>query len=211
MGRENYMALIKCPKCGRENVSNSAERCPSCGYNIKEYYDKSHEKDNENKRIVLGIGIVILVFAVLFLKKESFTTHDADPFKKYYSNFGKDISTVNKSKKYIISSTSDHKGMLVNNSVKIWNIDGKLLLVANDQDDDELGLLIWSAENVELDNTQLNHIIEKMDKLYGKNTYHYDIENDLKVYNWDELSNMKIELFYRPCIKTMMISFSTNE
>lgn len=155
------MALIKCPKCGRENVSNSAERCPSCGYNIKEYYDKSHEKDNENKRIVLGIGIVILVFAVLFLKKESFTTHDADPFKKYYSNFGKDISTVNKSKKYIISSTSDHKGMLVNNSVKIWNIDGKLLLVANDQDDDELGLLIWSAENVELDNTQLDHIIEK--------------------------------------------------
>ena len=147
MGRENYMALIKCPKCGRENVSNSAERCPSCGYNIKEYYDKSHEKDNENKRIVLGIGIVILVFAVLFLKKESFTTHDADPFKKYYSNFGKDISTVNKSKKYIISSTSDH----------------------------------------------------------------YDIENDLKVYDWDELSNMKIELFYRPCIKTMMISFSTNE
>ena len=63
--------------------------------------------------------------------------------------------------------------MLVNNSVKIWNIDGKLLLVANDQDDDELGLLIWSAENVELDNTQLDHIIEKMDKLYGKNTYHY--------------------------------------
>ena len=58
--------------------------------------------------------------------------------------------------------------MLVNNSVKIWNIDGKLLLVANDQDDDELGLLIWSAENVELDNTQLDHIIEKMDKLYGK-------------------------------------------
>ena len=43
------MQEIKCPKCGRENVSNSAERCPSCGYNIKEYYDKSHEKDNENK------------------------------------------------------------------------------------------------------------------------------------------------------------------
>ena len=65
------MALIKCPKCGCENVSNSAERCPSCGYNIKEYYDKSHEKDNENNSIVFGIGIVILVFAVLFLKKES--------------------------------------------------------------------------------------------------------------------------------------------
>lgn len=29
------MALIKCPECGRENVSDSAEMCPSCGYGIK--------------------------------------------------------------------------------------------------------------------------------------------------------------------------------
>lgn len=29
------MALIKCPECGKENVSDSAESCPDCGYNIK--------------------------------------------------------------------------------------------------------------------------------------------------------------------------------
>lgn len=28
------MALIKCPECGRENVSDSAEACPDCGYGI---------------------------------------------------------------------------------------------------------------------------------------------------------------------------------
>ena len=29
------MALVKCPECGREKVSDSAESCPNCGYAIK--------------------------------------------------------------------------------------------------------------------------------------------------------------------------------
>ena len=34
------MALIKCPECGRERVSDSAVACPSCGFNIREYFEK---------------------------------------------------------------------------------------------------------------------------------------------------------------------------
>ena len=34
------MALIKCPECGKENVSDSAETCPECGYSIKAHFDK---------------------------------------------------------------------------------------------------------------------------------------------------------------------------
>ncbi len=34
------MALVKCPECGRENVSDSAEACPNCGYGIKAYFEK---------------------------------------------------------------------------------------------------------------------------------------------------------------------------
>ncbi|MCM1059629.1 MAG: zinc ribbon domain-containing protein [Eubacterium sp.] len=34
------MALVKCPECGREKVSDSAEACPACGYAIKSHYDK---------------------------------------------------------------------------------------------------------------------------------------------------------------------------
>lgn len=37
------MALIKCPECGRENVSDSAESCPNCGYGIKAHFKKSKE------------------------------------------------------------------------------------------------------------------------------------------------------------------------
>lgn len=31
------MALVKCPECGRENVSDTAEACPNCGYAIKNH------------------------------------------------------------------------------------------------------------------------------------------------------------------------------
>lgn len=49
------MALIKCPECGRENVSDTAKACPGCGYGIKEHFDKigreNKEKVHENVKI----------------------------------------------------------------------------------------------------------------------------------------------------------------
>lgn len=48
------MALIKCPECGKENVSDTAEACPECGFNMKKCMaDKqinrkqAHKKDIE--------------------------------------------------------------------------------------------------------------------------------------------------------------------
>ncbi len=35
------MALVNCPECGRENVSDTALSCPSCGFNLREYYERS--------------------------------------------------------------------------------------------------------------------------------------------------------------------------
>lgn len=43
------MALVKCPECGREKVSDCAESCPECGYNIKAYFENI--KIEEQKRI----------------------------------------------------------------------------------------------------------------------------------------------------------------
>ena len=41
------MALVKCPECGKENVSDSAVSCPNCGYNIKEHYEKIRHEEQE--------------------------------------------------------------------------------------------------------------------------------------------------------------------
>lgn len=44
------MALIKCPECGRDNVSDTAETCPQCGYGIKKHFDKIREDQEKRKR-----------------------------------------------------------------------------------------------------------------------------------------------------------------
>ena len=38
------MALVKCPECGRENVSDTAEVCPNCGFAIRDYFSKEAEE-----------------------------------------------------------------------------------------------------------------------------------------------------------------------
>lgn len=38
------MALVKCPECGKENVSDSAESCPNCGYGIKTFFEHEQRK-----------------------------------------------------------------------------------------------------------------------------------------------------------------------
>lgn len=43
------MALITCPECGRNNVSDSAEACPVCGHGIREHFIKSNDKSKQTK------------------------------------------------------------------------------------------------------------------------------------------------------------------
>lgn len=44
------MALVKCPECGRENVSDSAEACPDCGYGIKAHFDKIKREEEQKEQ-----------------------------------------------------------------------------------------------------------------------------------------------------------------
>lgn len=46
------MALINCPECGKENVSDQAAQCPNCGYDIKKHFQEIQEKKRltENRR-----------------------------------------------------------------------------------------------------------------------------------------------------------------
>lgn len=43
------MALINCPECGKEGVSDSAECCPGCGYGIKAHFLKIKEDEIKRK------------------------------------------------------------------------------------------------------------------------------------------------------------------
>lgn len=39
------MALVHCPECGKEKVSDLAEACPECGFPIKSYYENKKKSD----------------------------------------------------------------------------------------------------------------------------------------------------------------------
>lgn len=45
------MALIKCPECGRENVSDTSLTCPECGYDIKKYVVELEEKKKDQEEL----------------------------------------------------------------------------------------------------------------------------------------------------------------
>lgn len=45
------MALIKCPECGKENVSDSADACSNCGYGIREYFESKKQRLNYQRKL----------------------------------------------------------------------------------------------------------------------------------------------------------------
>lgn len=48
------MALVKCPECGRENVSDTAISCPECGFSIQDYVKaKQDEEYIQNEKVRL--------------------------------------------------------------------------------------------------------------------------------------------------------------
>lgn len=67
------MSLIKCPECGKENVSDTAKVCPECGFKINKYIN--HNKSLEQKQIfkkkstpiIRVILIIIIAIATLSL------------------------------------------------------------------------------------------------------------------------------------------------
>lgn len=44
------MALVKCPECGRERVSDTAEVCPDCGYGVKAHFERIRAEEELKQR-----------------------------------------------------------------------------------------------------------------------------------------------------------------
>ena len=68
------MALVKCPECGRENVSDSAKSCPGCGFNLKTYYTEQGANNALPKKNVKKIAIWIVIVGVVAFGIYYFTT-----------------------------------------------------------------------------------------------------------------------------------------
>lgn len=61
------MALIKCPEC-KNNISDQADLCPKCGYEINGNNNKSNDKSKtkfDYKYLLIGLLIVVVGFYML--------------------------------------------------------------------------------------------------------------------------------------------------
>ena len=44
------MALVTCPECGKQNVSDAASACPECGFPIKTHFEKIRAEEARKKK-----------------------------------------------------------------------------------------------------------------------------------------------------------------
>ena len=86
------MALIKCPECGRENVSDSAEACPGCGYGIRKHFERIN---NQNKQTMIEERDIIKPIS-------NISDKDKETFKKYTKNIYTGDNAISRDRQYTI-------------------------------------------------------------------------------------------------------------
>lgn len=64
------MALIKCPECNKD-VSDTAEKCPSCGYNIKRYIQgkkkQETKQESKNNKVPINKVLILVIFLAIVI------------------------------------------------------------------------------------------------------------------------------------------------
>lgn len=61
------MALIKCPECGKENVSDKAKACPECGYSLQKSTRKTAISQNVPFALSIAYTICVIIYATDYL------------------------------------------------------------------------------------------------------------------------------------------------
>ncbi len=76
------MALITCPEC-KNNISDQAEKCPKCGYELKSGEPQKEEKKKKGQRdykyIILGLLIIVVGFFIINQSREKNKTEQPQP------------------------------------------------------------------------------------------------------------------------------------
>jgi len=98
------MALVNCPECGREKVSQSATCCPSCGYDIKAHFNRIQRIEKRRaksqrgrssrrtrirkmKLIIFALISITLVCCIAWVSISKYTDQIFKEFKIALNNF----------------------------------------------------------------------------------------------------------------------------
>lgn len=187
------MALINCPECGKENVSDSAEACPNCGYGIKAHFEKikqDGEQERQNKlaemareeaekrkekrinfllkykKAFIIIGALVIILAAVSIGM-------------YYKSMQTDITlgmdmdeviAVLDKHQYEYEVNGDNDTYIINiKNISINNVEGKIYLII---ENNILTDVSYLSEITNLNNKDIEKIINTLyhylEKKYGK-------------------------------------------
>lgn len=85
------MALIKCPEC-QHDVSESAQSCPNCGFEVKTYLDfqkreedkKRQEEQHQLEKLKEGCGCLFLIVLIIFAIIGLYSCFNTNNVEKIY-------------------------------------------------------------------------------------------------------------------------------
>lgn len=125
------MALITCPECGREKISDKAAVCPGCGYPIsREAEDSLLKKDEGTKttptvapfssgigKIVAIVAVVCIVIIGLLAVSDHAKSSSNSTLTKNYTSYSATPKTGNagalaKAESYLRSSSFSYTGLI---------------------------------------------------------------------------------------------------
>lgn len=137
------MALIKCPECGKENISDSAEMCPACGYGIKAHFEREMQRELYKRKlesitmpnmpekenswfIVAGIGVIelcmssisiIMFFGGIITIAVAFYARE-DNYKRAMEKYNLAVTDIEKYRRKILQEQKEAEERLINSIVK---------------------------------------------------------------------------------------------
>ena len=83
---EKYVALIKCPECGKE-ISGTVKYCPNCVVKIKKQNSITDKAKTKNY-IVLAVSIILIIIAISLVVSSEFKYYldNIDYYTEQYEN-----------------------------------------------------------------------------------------------------------------------------
>ena len=206
------MALIKCPECGKENVSDTAESCPNCGYGIKAHFaniDAKEKKQQQTEKrqnlvstiknkvpnykiILLAACVCICIISAIVV---AITINNGRNFNHCIQYLGKHSSELPSD----LDSTPIRKmGRSIEDNVNFFGYKGHAIYYYRiDTDDQTIWNIIWEPEIESYDGNDNQKFIDKVVSKYGKYETIIGEDEQHNTYRWKDINGATVDIVKR--------------
>lgn len=164
------MALIKCPEC-KNNISDQADVCPKCGYEINGNNNKSKTKF-DYKYLLIGLLIIVVGFYMLNNRSNNTSTGNDNPTSNPSTNPSTGTTTPATNNGFVVyNDTNLGVSYEIPSTYKTYVDSNKLSYVGSNIDNDGplIPYVVLGWDSTYSDPAQfLNAFTKELQKVYGE-------------------------------------------